>query len=276
MSEERGKRGLSPVVVLRQLVKAIGVAMIFAICFLFLLSRFGEVFVYREISNGNYVSAYKYSNILIKIIACTHGRNSERYANAAIQISREFSFRTPYILPSSDKAPVALLGLASSLDDSDQAVKVFIEAARFANITFNPKLARIASTKALARLQNNNAVLYDDVIAERAYAHLMSFSDEMERKSDWYEIAQREFVQSNINICTRDVLKCRFNEIRWLIGACIREASINRRKSLLEKELAAKISRKNICTGLDDGQCQVMINNINPYVFHYISLVLAK
>jgi hypothetical protein len=259
-----------------KLITILGVFLLLVIMLIWSVSRYGDALVFKQISAGNFGAAYKSSNVLLGIISLTNGVSSARYADVAVSTSRELALRTPYILGSSEVSPAALAKLASSIQDDERSVRLFIEAGRLANMSFNPELTRVVATKALERLGGGNKVLYEEVILERSYAHLVSFKAPIERQGDWQEIAQREYQQASKKVCDLNIERCRFNEIRWSIGSCIRDTVIHNRSSCIQNEVMVKLGRKKICTGLTDDQCQMVVKELQPYIFQLMSISPAN
>jgi hypothetical protein len=100
----------------------------------------------------------------------------------------------------------------------------------------------------------------------------VSLNAPIERQPDWQEIAQREYWQANRKVCGMDIERCRFNEIRWSIGSCIRDMAVHNRTSCIQNEVMVKLGRKKICTGMTDDQCQAVVQELQPYIFQLMSI----
>lgn len=259
-----------------KLITILGALVLLGVLLAYSIARYGDALVFEQIGKGKIGAAYRSSNGLLKLVSITHGRSSERYATIAVSTSREFALRTPYFIGASAASPTALAKLASSLKDDERSARLFIEAAKLANMSFHPELARMAATKALERLHDRKEKLYDEIIIERSYAHLISLGEPIERQPDWNEIVQREYRETNARICTRDVNECRFNEIRWSIGSCIRDMVIHSGASCIQNEVMIKLGRKRICEGIEDEHCQAIVQELQPYIFELISIVPQK
>ena len=122
-------------------------------------------------------------------------------------------------------------------------------------------------------LKLKDEALFADLVG--FYASLSSKDRKLNRLNDFVESEIRGEHRGVLDaICSTEILECKFSEIRWAIGLCIR--ANNLRKSLPGISCDhGEINRKltSYCRDTSRTDCKILAERIYPYVvWHLISL----
>lgn len=161
----------------------------------------------------------------------------------------------------------------------EERAKIDIEVARLANATY-----RGNGVKAMVgEVVNNTLVVNPELLAyakeENAYQDVIgSFvtlnpqnSKEIMLNDSLLESAQKSHDIAQGLICKTDVVQCRFNQLRWKIGLCIRRAYINE-TPICTIEILNEVTSFPAACGNDFSidQCYKIMNDLMPHYHHLL------
>jgi len=115
---------------------------------------------------------------------------------------------------------------------------------------------------------------------EKAYGHLTgSFATltpknaDEQKRNDWVvELETNEHKAAQEKICTSDAVKCRFNDLRWKIGSCIRRAYLKQAPVCTPETLrdVTFFTGWDTCKDLTVDQCYSVMNDLLPYYHQFL------
>jgi hypothetical protein len=89
------------------------------------------------------------------------------------------------------------------------------------------------------------------------------------------ESVSKEHKIAQDKICKSDAVQCRFNNLRWQIGTCIRRAYLNETPVCTPDTFrdVSNFAGGNACKDLSVDQCYLVMNDLLPY---YHNLLQAQ
>lgn len=164
----------------------------------------------------------------------------------------------------------------------EEMARIQVEGARIANATTHGEGVSLVNGL-IDKSQSSNDIWSAYAKEERAYADLAGFfavlapnNAEQRKRNYWVvESVSKEHKTAQEVICKSDVVQCRFNNLRWQIGTCIRRAYLNEAPVCAPDTFrdVSNFAGWNACKDLSVDQCYSVMNDLLPY---YHSLLQAQ
>lgn len=163
----------------------------------------------------------------------------------------------------------------------EEMARIQVEGARIANATTHGEGVALVNGL-IDKSQSSNDIWSAYAKEERAYADLSGFfavltpkSAEQRKRNDWVvESVSKEHKTAQKVICKSDAVQCRFNDLRWQIGTCIRRAYLNEAQVCTPETFRDVSNFAGIaCKDLSVDQCYSLMNDLLPY---YHNLLQAQ
>jgi len=283
MSDEREKRGVFPTVV-NSIIWIVKKPVIWLLCLVAISSPYFIVHYLKLVSsdmyiNGKYAEAKYYSGISLKIAEIIYPPD---YYIDQYKTNLKINYGFPHYGTEADAdEPLKNIVIFSKFNEDNLPYSaifdLYVYGAQIRNGNYwgnGGALASFALDEAKRRSYQND--LYTAKAKEEvAYSDLVRFYASLAPKTK-KDVELNNFVFSEVEgehnlaqavICKNDIVACKFNRIRWFIGACIRAGHLDANKTLcdINRDFLDQVSA--LCQGLNDNECAAIRNDLAPY-FH--------
>ena len=159
----------------------------------------------------------------------------------------------------------------------EETARVHVEVARLANATAQG----FFSTFSYDLIDKSKPVINDKwsmyASEEEAYHLLVGIFGTLDFNDPLYKvkndavlsIAVKEHTEAQQLICKFDKVQCRFNELRWKIGVCIRQAYMKQSPACTAENLAEVADYPSNYNGLSIQESYEVMDNLMPYYQRY-------
>lgn len=171
----------------------------------------------------------------------------------------------------------------------EEAAKIDIDVARLENSTYHGQGVKAMVRDIINKTLPVNSELMVYAQEESAYQDVVGVFAMLKEKSVRDKILNDSIVDSankahdvaQKTICEADVEQCRFNQLRWQIGLCIRRAYLNEAPACTAEVLREVTIFPSACgKDMTTDQCYKVMNDLLPYYHHLLQAqgngVLAK
>lgn len=160
----------------------------------------------------------------------------------------------------------------------EEMARIKIESARIANATTHGD--GVSLVLEIARKPSlPNELLTANAKEEVAFRYLtgvfstLSPKDEEQRKQNKLiaDAASKDHGAAQVNICRADNYQCRFNDLRWNVGVCIRRAYLKEVPVCDSETLFAVTNFVGLaCKDLSSNQCYEIVDGLLPYYYQLL------
>jgi len=246
---------------------------------------------YRNLALGNLLDASVNSSVALTVAQALYPPTSKYYQDIFLYDLKLWAktgiMGGSYTLPSGANFTTKKVREFEQLNKMELSyedmAKIKIEGARVANATTHGDGVSLALDIA-NNTSSQNYILTAHANEEVAYRKLtglfstLSPQNEKHRKQNEViaDVALEEHGAAQRIVCKMDNYQCRFNELRWDVGVCIRRAYL-KELPICETETLFKVTNFTgaACKGLSSNQCYAVMDGLMPY-FHQLLQAQGK
>jgi hypothetical protein len=243
---------------------------------------------YKNLALGEYTEAAANSSRAVLIAGLFYPASSKHYQNMFlydVKVWSQLGTMGMSFGPGLKNFTVLKMMSFEKLNEKEltreQMARIQIEAARIDNATTQGRGFPMVS-RLIDKSQTSHDIWSAYASEEQAYAELTGIlavrspkNSEEQQRNDWeIDLAGKEHNAAQELICKSDVVNCRFNNLRWQIGICIRRAFGSQTNNCSPETIREVTTYSGgICKGLTLDQCYSMMSNLLPY---YHNLLQAE